>query len=114
LARIQARIREDDEHLAVVAGMDLIARLDCRAAREPQDVAAAEHERVAVRAQHFSGRFRARGQSERGGAKCDAENPQQTRQAHARISRSPHVSLAIKMEHFNAISLPSQLFFCTG
>src|SRR5205814_2545490 len=35
----QARIGEDDEHLAVAAGMDLIARLDGGAAGEPQDLA---------------------------------------------------------------------------
>src|SRR5256714_14665390 len=79
----QARIGEDDEHLAVAAGMDLIARLDGGAAGEPQDLAAAEHERVAVRAQHFSGGFRQHGQSERSGAKCDAQHPQKTRRAHA-------------------------------
>src|SRR6267378_1584905 len=81
----QTRIREDDEDFAVAAGMDLIARLDGRAAGEPQDLAAAEHERVAVRAQHFSGGFRTRGQSKRRGAECDAENPQQTRPARACI-----------------------------
>jgi len=81
----QARVREDDEDLAVAAGMDLVARLDSRAAREPQDLAAAEHEHVAVRGQHLSRRLRARGQSKRRGAEYDAENPQQTRPARACI-----------------------------
>src|SRR5216117_3183033 len=70
-----------------------------------QDLAAAQHERVAVRAQHFSGGFRERGKSKRGGAKCDAQYSQKTRQAYAGISRRFHVSLANKVERSHAIKI---------
>jgi hypothetical protein len=74
--------------------MDLISGLNYRTPVEPEDLSAAKHERIAVRGQHLSRGFRVRGQSKRRGAECDAENPEQTHQAHARISCGRHVSLA--------------------